>query len=769
MAMRRTIAYLRGMDALRLTASVVLCATAATDIRAQCPGGTPPPCAVVKTVSAPRRVDPPLNDQTWIVVPFNNVTRAPDVEWLRDATVNLLYLDLSQWQDIRVVDDGRVADLVRQVPEARALPLSFEGATAMARRAGAGRLVMGSFIKQGARTTLAAKVFDVRRGTLIRSAQQDLTHSDSLMPVFGRLAQGILNVAAPPGSHFLSAGTARVDAYQEYLAGIKALNKFDLFGAQPHFEQAIKLDSTFALAHYKLGVVIGWENANDSTRKIHAAAAERLSGSLPARERALLKAFNAFEQGRYGAACETYSAMIKTDSSDVEAQYGLGECSFHSATVVVAPGKDPAFQGNWNTAIRAFEKSIALDSTFHLAYQHIFDALLNTGGRTGYDRAGCPNAPPGPASCTYRAFLRRDHDTLVMAPVLVTDTAALNAQAADFAASRAKEKNIQQALETAKAWVDAAPTENRALGILGAIYGQLSDPARAEATFVRMRGKLSDADASKYLIGRVEALIMLGRADQVRRLADSALASPDRRSDAIPEQLGTLVGRFGPYDAARPPAKGLAGALNGVFVRIVLGGGDAVVAAAERAYVDSLRTTPAWDDGRPTRMPSYLFALRMPRTWPPTAYPSPNEHRGSIVAAVARGDTARLRSEAKWMDSVILSRPGAVSDSGNAVILADAYLILHDSASALRVARRALDSTWTQTPLASTPVFNGLPVLVVWPRMALLRGELEAAIGDKTAAREWYRRFLDLFSGADREFEPMVSRARQGLASLGGR
>src|SRR4051812_7281177 len=85
----------------------------------QCPNGALPPCAR----PASSGIDRPVDDRTWIVVPFNNVTRAADVEYLRDASVNLLYLDLSKWSDIRVVDDARVTDLLRQVPEAHASPL----------------------------------------------------------------------------------------------------------------------------------------------------------------------------------------------------------------------------------------------------------------------------------------------------------------------------------------------------------------------------------------------------------------------------------------------------------------------------------------------------------------------------------------------------------------------------------------------------------------------------------------------------------------------
>ncbi len=37
--------------------------------------------------------------------PFANATRTTELEWLRDASVNLLSLDLSRWTDISVVDD----------------------------------------------------------------------------------------------------------------------------------------------------------------------------------------------------------------------------------------------------------------------------------------------------------------------------------------------------------------------------------------------------------------------------------------------------------------------------------------------------------------------------------------------------------------------------------------------------------------------------------------------------------------------------------------
>src|SRR5215217_5881912 len=155
-----------------LKAVVPLMLCIGTAAGAQCPDGSPPPCRT-GTPAALRRVNPPLDTRAWIVVPFTNITKAQDLDWLRDASVNLLSLDLGRWTDIRVVDDKRVADLVRELPPARsAAALTLNDGLALARRAGAGTLVMGDFYKLGKGARLVANVFDVRNGARIRSFTQ---------------------------------------------------------------------------------------------------------------------------------------------------------------------------------------------------------------------------------------------------------------------------------------------------------------------------------------------------------------------------------------------------------------------------------------------------------------------------------------------------------------------------------------------------------------------------------------------------------------------
>src|SRR3972149_4984840 len=64
--------------------------------------------------------------------------------------------------------------------------------------------------------------------------------------------------------------------------------------------------------------------------------------------------------------------LIAQNSSDVEAWYELGEAHYHHGATTY-PHVDSL--GNIGKALRAFERVLALDSSFIVAYRHIVDAL----------------------------------------------------------------------------------------------------------------------------------------------------------------------------------------------------------------------------------------------------------------------------------------------------------------------------------------------------------------------------------------------------------
>ena len=434
------------------TLGAALLLIGAARVSAQCPDGTPPPCRGVVALGAPaRRASAALNDRAWIVVPFANITRAPELDWLRDASVNLLSLDLSRWTDISVVDDKRVTDLVRELPPRSAQSLSLNDGLALARRAGAGRLVMGDFFKVGKGARLVANVFNVRDGSRLRSISQQASDQDSLLTAFGPLARGVLEVPPPADAKLGATGTTRVDAYQEYLLGTSALNRFELTEARQHLLKALALDSTFALAHFKLSMAIHWgDTRGDTTERVHALAAAKLGAGLPPRERALISGRMASSSGDYVRACATLRAQVAKDSTDVEALYGVGECEYHSGWL--APERIDSvsgrFRGNWNGAIAAFRRVLHLDPTYHPAFEHILD-MLTTGSITICTVQGpmCGNA-----ASSWSMVVARDGDSLVIQPTSA-GSPEFFAKLQRAYADRSRLRNLRAAQAIAQDWV----------------------------------------------------------------------------------------------------------------------------------------------------------------------------------------------------------------------------------------------------------------------------------------------------------------------------
>ena len=125
------------MNAIHIVSTALVLAALASPLAAQCANGSPPPCG--PATSAQR--DPPIDTLKWIVLPFTNTTRAPELNWLSDASVRLLYIDMSRWTELNVVDDERVSSLLRDVSDAGRTQLRLPAGIALAKRAPTSRWV----------------------------------------------------------------------------------------------------------------------------------------------------------------------------------------------------------------------------------------------------------------------------------------------------------------------------------------------------------------------------------------------------------------------------------------------------------------------------------------------------------------------------------------------------------------------------------------------------------------------------------------------------
>jgi eukaryotic-like serine/threonine-protein kinase len=742
---------------------------------AQCPDGTPPPCG--GAVAPIRRPAPALDERTWIVLPFDNVARAQDIDWLKDASVNLLYLDMSKWLDVRVIDDERVADLIREVPEARGVQLTLQSGIAVARRAGAGRLVMGDLLKVGSRTQLVGKVFDVRTGQRVRTVRQEAASADSIMAAFGQLARGVLDVASPPGASPTGIGTQSIGAYRAYMLGVGFLNRWILDSARVQFTRAIQLDSTFALAHYKLSIVYGWESSGNPAGRQHADAALRLGTGLPPRERALVTGNAAFKNGQNGDACEIFGKLVRADSTDVEAWYNLGECSYHDQIVVPVPGDSTrfVFRGDWNTMLRAFRRTLELDPTYHLAFQHIQDALLVS------TRGGCRYVP-GADLCaeentSFQSYLRRSGDSLLLIPVNVRNTAALIQQAVAARQEGARTQNLLEARRVAEAWLAAGPNELRPRIAYGKILLRLGEVALADSTFRRLptNARLTAPEAAGLTVDRIDAALKLGRVAEARRQADSLSRAMEevgggaRAGGALVSAIFGRTSGLAAMVASQAPGT-TPPWVKGYFVQqmlAVLGGPSDSLWSAEATFAGNLaaRMGPAAAANQVATSLLFVDPRIRGSRWPVSDTAS-KDPRLAAISWLAVGDTARFRARLAQLDSTTAQNRDA-PDDGIAMVSALLHLAVRDSAVALAKLRGFVTGSFLRTGMLD-PLGGGFARTgMLWPRTFLLLGDLEAAAGDPGRAKSAYQFFVEVWSNADPEYQPLVERARAALQRRG--
>jgi hypothetical protein len=634
---------------------------------------------------------------------------------------------------------------------------------------------MGDLLKVGSRTQLIAKVFDVRTGQRVRTVRQDALNADSIMPAFGLLARGVLALEPPGGTALGAIGTTRLDAYQRYLDGVHALNAFDLPTAHASFDRALQLDSSFALAHYKLALVIGWESGAGAEHLRHAQAASRLAAGLPARERSLIAGMVLQAQNEYGRACDIYQPMVRADSNDVEALYNYGECTFHDAVVVPSATDSTvgAFRSSWNVSLRAFQRVLALDPTYHLAFQHIQDALLAT------VRPGCLPAS-GTTTCQatnggWGGAVQREGDSLRTVPVnFFVNPSSFESQNLQARTSAARRRNLEVARAAALDWLQSGMTEMRPRIAYGRILLRLGRVAAADSVFHTVSGRRARTEQGAFVADRAEAAIKLGRPEEGERLFDSLTAELDS-IPGIRGQLALVGGLFGKVRGVDEFVRGnvqVPPPIRQFFIleaRVLMGAPAESLLAVEQVFTRMIAGSQGSARALTLTMPTLVwtdFATRGGQ-WPLPGDTASADPRLRLVSVFATGDTARYRAAIARFDAATDALSDE-ADNGTGLLGANAHLLVGDTAGALVRLRRFRDVTWPRSPLLEQMGTGFALSGWVWGRTMLLLGDLAAARGQADEARAAYRFVLGLWAHADPEFQPTVERVRAALARLGG-
>lgn len=261
------------------------------------------------------------------VLPFD-VAAAPRLQYLDDGLAVLLSTRLDGAGALRTVDARSVLTWVeRENSESR--PQS------VADYFDANLYVTGSVAQAGDELQIEAALYrtDARRPIITAQASgREAALMSMVDDVSRQLLAGYLRGQSGRLTETAALTSGSLPALKAYLRGEELSRRARYEEAREAFQQAIALDSTFALAYYRLSIATAWTGRMAESRHSVDKAA-RFANRLSERNRLLVDALHSSRATSIPEAERLYLTYLQSYPDDYEAWFELAEVVFHSAPV----------------------------------------------------------------------------------------------------------------------------------------------------------------------------------------------------------------------------------------------------------------------------------------------------------------------------------------------------------------------------------------------------------------------------------------------------
>ncbi|HEX5131837.1 MAG TPA: protein kinase [Candidatus Krumholzibacteria bacterium] len=293
------------------------------------------------------------------VIDFDNETD----EAALDGLSGMLITALEQSRRLSVMTRSRMFDVMKTLGRTNVEKVDESMGQQICDAVGVGALVIPTVRRFGDLYTIELKIMNTRTHKYIYTTRKEGRGQESIPAMIDAIAREIridlretseaVARAAPVGE----VTTTNLDAYQAYFEGETLLNDLDFTDAAKAFERAIGRDSTFALAHYRLGYVEWWTRGHPDETRHHIAYALSHLDRIPQKERYLVRALQASLDGGFEAQLPVLKEMRLLYPEDKEMLFGLGDAEFHSA--------------QYDSAAVHFRAALAVDPNMDRALQHL--------------------------------------------------------------------------------------------------------------------------------------------------------------------------------------------------------------------------------------------------------------------------------------------------------------------------------------------------------------------------------------------------------------
>ncbi|MCK5571988.1 MAG: tetratricopeptide repeat protein, partial [Bacteroidetes bacterium] len=243
------------------------------------------------------------------------------------------------------------------------------------RLAGAEVMLVGQVLQTGERLLLTAELVDVESGNALGTLKKDVGSKAEMFSLAETIAEEVRSSLGAGGEErstrpgdLARTLTSSPDAYRQFVVGEMAFHQLRFAEASERFSLAIKLDSSFALAYYRLAWAYSWMGRDLAGIDVLKEGLPHLD-RLPDRWQTVYEALMYLgleKPDKIRRAYDMLSALEKTAEEIPDAANMLGEIAMHNSGYW-----DPKRSRKW------FGRALELDPMFRIAAFHLQQCNLH--------------------------------------------------------------------------------------------------------------------------------------------------------------------------------------------------------------------------------------------------------------------------------------------------------------------------------------------------------------------------------------------------------
>lgn len=265
------------------------------------------------------------------VMYFDNLADPGDEQRQGEVVSSLLISDLSESRRVQVVSSQRLYDILKNLGHEGTHTVTSDMATEVAMNANARWMLTGRILSAEPNWVISAELSDVRTGDLLASPSVTGQPGERIFDVVDRLTSEIRRQLAVPGSALadvdkpvIQLTTESSEAYKLYLEGVEYQYRFQHVEAEQKLRAALAIDSTFAMAHLRLGITrtAYWGDFADGKKEVDAAM-RHIDRTTELESYLIRGSWHDFS-GRPREALAEFQKAVEINPDDKDAYFAMG-------------------------------------------------------------------------------------------------------------------------------------------------------------------------------------------------------------------------------------------------------------------------------------------------------------------------------------------------------------------------------------------------------------------------------------------------------------